>query len=207
MFMNVHSEQIDLITAALAKAQSEIENPSKESRNPHFKSSYADLANVLEVCREPLSKNGLCIAQPLSFEGDKIFLVTILSHTSGQWMKSFIPLPIQKPGSQEIGSCITYMRRYSLSALVGIFQEDDDAEIAEGRESDRATIPEEDPTKISSKQKGLLSGLLSQLNDGSYATKVCAKLKISDIYEIPRHKFSELIDHLKSLIREKSNAA
>ena len=204
---NLHSDQIDLISAALAKAQAEIENPLKDSTNPHFKSGYADLANVLEVCREPLSKNGLSITQPLFFEADKIFLATILSHTSGQWIKSFIPLPIQKPGSQEIGSCITYMRRYSLSALVGVFQEDDDAESAEGRNSYKAESPPEDMSKLSSKQKGFLDGLLNQLNQPSYAEAVCKKYKIESIYDIPRDRFNDLIEHIKSILKEKKNAA
>lgn len=205
--MSIHSEQIDLITAALAKAQSEIENPSKDSTNPHFKSRYADLANVLEVCREPLSKNGLCVTQPLFMEGDKIVLATILSHTSGQWIKSFIPLPVQKPGSQEIGSCITYMRRYSLSALVGVFQEDDDAEAAESREKPNYERSEEDRSKLSSKQKGFLEGLLNQLNEPSYAEVVCKKYKLETIYDINREKFNDLVEHVKSRIEGKKNAA
>lgn len=206
--MNIHSEQIDLITAALAKAQSEIENPSKDNVNPHFKSRYADLATVLEVCREPLSKHGLSVTQPLFMEGDKVVLATILSHTSGQWIKSFIPLPIQKPGSQEIGSCITYMRRYSLAALVGIFQEDDDAEAAEGREKNgNGKIVEEDRTKLSLKQKSFLEGLLNQLNEPSYAEVVCKKYKLETIYDIHREKFNDLVEHVKSRIEGKKNAA
>lgn len=206
--MNIHSEQIDLITAALAKAQSEIENPSKDNVNPHFKSRYADLATVLEVCREPLSKHGLSVTQPLFMEGDKVVLATILSHTSGQWIKSFIPLPIQKPGSQEIGSCITYMRRYSLAALVGIFQEDDDAEAAEGREKNgNGKVIDEDRSKLSVKQKSFLEGLLNQLNEPSYAEVVCKKYKLETIYDIHREKFNDLVEHVKSRIEGKKNAA
>lgn len=202
--MNIHSEQIDLITAALAKAQSEIQNPVKDSSNPHFKSRYADLATVLEVCREPLSKNGLAVTQPLAFDGDRMILTTILSHTSGQWIKSQVILPIQKPGSQEIGSCITYMRRYSLAALVGIFQEDDDAEAAQepyrnGNEEDRSIM--------SDKQKKLLSDLLQKLNEPAYEATVCSKHKLESIYDLPRSKFSELLNHINSKLTEKKHVA
>ena len=201
--MNIHSEQIDLITAALSKAQAEIENPSKDNLNPHFKSRYADLATVLEVCRGPLSKHGLSITQPLFMEGEKLVLATILSHTSGQWIKSFIPLPVQKPGSQEIGSCITYMRRYSLASLVGIFQEDDDGEASEvvNRESD------EDRSKLSMKQKNLLSDLINQLREPAHIEVICKKHKLESIYDINRDKFNDLLEFLKTKIQEKRNAA
>jgi ERF superfamily len=121
------SDQIDELAAALAKAQGMMENAVMNRINPHFKSKYADLAAIRDVSREPLSANGLAIVQTI---GDGV-LHTRLLHTSGQWIASEHPLPMSgRP--QEIGSALTYARRYSLSALIGIAtDEDDDATGAE----------------------------------------------------------------------------
>jgi len=120
------SEQISELAAALAVAQGMMENAIMNRTNPHFKTKYADLAAVLNAARKPLSANGLAIVQTI---GDGI-LHTRLLHTSGQWIASEHPLPMSgKP--QEIGSALTYARRYSLSALIGIAaDEDDDANVA-----------------------------------------------------------------------------
>jgi len=121
------SEQISELAAALAKAQGAMENAIMNRTNPHFKTKYADLAAVLNAARKPLSANGLAIVQTI---GDGV-LHTRLLHTSGQWIASEHPLPMTgRP--QEIGSALTYARRYSLSALIGIAaDEDDDATGAE----------------------------------------------------------------------------
>jgi len=208
-----HSEQIDQITVALSKAQSAIKNPTKDSYNPFHKSHYATLANVLECCREPLSKNGLAVAQVLEVIGEKQALVTILSHTSGQWIKSTILLPINKLGPQEVGICITYCRRYALAAIVGIHQEDDDAESAE---KPFRRPPEEDPNiiedrnaasgksiSISEKQRDFLDSLLDRLNDVAIEESICKSMKINSIYDVPRERFDGLLTWLKQKIEEK----
>lgn len=70
----------------------------------------------------------------MTADGTKIVMVTTLAHTSGQWMKSYLPLNPSKNDSQGIGAAITYLRRYSLSAIVGVVcDEDDDGETAVGR--------------------------------------------------------------------------
>lgn len=121
------SEQISELAAALAQAQGMMENAVMNRVNPHFKSKYADLAAIFDAARKPLSANGLAIVQTI---GDGV-LHTRLLHTSGQWIASEHPLPMSgRP--QEIGSALTYARRYSLSALIGIAaDEDDDATGAE----------------------------------------------------------------------------
>lgn len=115
------SEQISELAAALAAAQGMMENAIMNRSNPHFKSKYADLAAIFDAARKPLSANGLAIVQTI---GDNI-LHTRLLHTSGQWIASEHPLPMSgRP--QEIGSALTYARRYSLSALIGIAADEDD---------------------------------------------------------------------------------
>lgn len=124
------SEQLNELLTALAKAQGEICSASKDSNNPFYKSKYADLNSVWNACREPLSKNGLSVIQTINHtETGDIFLVTMLGHASGQWVKSFIPLKVnQGKGNplHDLGSCITYLRRYALAALVGVAPDDDD---------------------------------------------------------------------------------
>ena len=129
------SEQISELAAALAAAQGMMQNAIMNRTNPHFKTKYADLSSVLNAARKPLSANGLAIVQTI---GDGI-LHTRLLHTSGQWIASEHPLPMSgKP--QEIGSALTYARRYSLSALIGIAaDEDDDANVATSRSNGKAT--------------------------------------------------------------------
>jgi hypothetical protein len=130
-----HSESIAAIGAALAKAQGEMDNATKDSKNPHFNSKYADLAAVVGACREALAKHGISVVQsPNTFDGNLVRLKTLLLHSSGEWIESDeLQVQARDAGPQAIGSCLTYLRRYQLSAMVGIAPEDDDAEAAEGR--------------------------------------------------------------------------
>ena len=129
----MQSRNIELndIAKAIAKAQSEIQNVTKDAKNPHFKSQYASLAAVLDVVRPIFSKHGVCIVQlPISNEG-QIGLKTMMIHDSGQSVESIISLPMMNVGrnvAQEAGSIITYLRRYTLAAMAGVAQEDDDGE-------------------------------------------------------------------------------
>jgi hypothetical protein len=125
------SDQINELAAALAKAQGAIPNATMNKINPHFKSKYADLASVLDAIRVPLSTHGLATMQTMECRDDSLFLVTMLAHSSGQWLSSEYPLPATaRP--QEMGSALTYARRYSLAALIcNSADEDDDAENAE----------------------------------------------------------------------------
>lgn len=133
------SESINELAGALAKAQGQIVPALKDSNNPFFKSSYADLSSVWAACRGPLSANGLAVLQTLEDKDGKLILVTTLAHSSGQWIRSILPIVTQKQDAQSMGSAITYMRRYSLSALVGVVADaDDDGEGAMARHTSPA---------------------------------------------------------------------
>lgn len=130
------SIEIKDIVAALAKAQSVMKPAVFNRVNPHFKSRYADFSSCMEACRIPLSENGIAIIQYCETSNGKLNLVTMLAHTSGQWMKSEFPLISSKMDSQGIGSAMTYAKRYSLCGMVGIVADedgDDDGEAAVGR--------------------------------------------------------------------------
>lgn len=133
----IQSESIAKLTEAKVAAQAEIRHAIKDSKNEHFKSKYADLANVLDATRV-YAQHGIAITQSgpalSKVEGSWVVTVTTkLAHTSGEWEESDAATPLAKADAQGVGSACTYLRRYSLAAMCGIAQDDDDAESAVGR--------------------------------------------------------------------------
>lgn len=141
----MQSENIADLSGALAKAQAGMKAAAFNKINPHFKNKYADLAAVLDAIRKPLADNGLSVTQTTEIRDNGFVLVTTMRHATGQWIASEYPLPLgAKP--QEIGSAMTYARRYSLSALACIAsEEDDDAESANGQP---ASTPKAKPSAV-----------------------------------------------------------
>lgn len=134
------SEQINEIAAALAQAQGDIKNAIMDSQNPHLKNKYANLASVTDAIKSALSRNGIGYVQNphMNFADGLVGVNVLLMHKSGQFME-FDPLwckPARGFAPQEIGSVMTYLRRYTLSSAVGVTQgadADDDGERGEGR--------------------------------------------------------------------------
>jgi hypothetical protein len=123
----MQSEQINELSAALAKAQAEIKHAGKSADNPYFKSKYADLPAVLDAAKFALAANGLSVVQStLINEAGGVVLVTQLNHSSGQWIRGFYPVNPIKSDPQGFGSAMTYARRYAYSAMVGVAADDDD---------------------------------------------------------------------------------
>ena len=124
------SETINELATALSKAQAAIKGAVEDSANPHFRSKYASLQSHLNAARDPLSKNGLAITQLLTdIHCENMNLVTIetvLMHSSGQWISSTFSVPVSKADAQGFGSAVTYARRYSFAAILGIAPVDDD---------------------------------------------------------------------------------
>lgn len=134
------SGEIGEIAAALAAAQAELSPAAKNAQNPHLKNRYADIAAVYEAIRETLPKHGLSVSQIIMPHESKARVRTLLMHKSGQWLASECLMPLDRNGGpQGMGSAITYARRYSLSAIVGVVSEDDDdAEAAQPRRQQQA---------------------------------------------------------------------
>lgn len=125
------SESIAKLATALATVQGKLKHAKKDSANPFFKSSYADLESVWEACRALLAENGLSVMQfPGHYVEGTMSLTTILAHSSGEWISQEMSLPVSKPDAQGSGSALTYMRRYALAAVVGVYQADDDGNAA-----------------------------------------------------------------------------
>jgi ERF superfamily protein len=132
------SEQIGELAAALAQAQGEMEGAKKDAANPYFKSKYADLASVREACMPSLNKHGIAVLQspttePLADGGVFVSVETRMLHSSGQWMSGIVSAAAKDGSPQAVGSCITYLRRYSLQSFASVAPEDDDGEAAQGR--------------------------------------------------------------------------
>jgi hypothetical protein len=125
------SNQIENLAAALSKAQAVIENVSKDKKGFNYK--YADLASCLTAVKKPFADNGLSVSQLVSQDmNGKQILITLLIHESGQWLKSIFAVENvvmkQCNSLQQLGAGLTYARRYAFSAIVGLSQEDDDAQ-------------------------------------------------------------------------------
>jgi hypothetical protein len=149
-----HSEQINELAAALAKAQGAITPAIKDASNEAFKrgakvSKYADIASVWEACRGPLSANGLSVVQQAVKADNHVTVTTRIFHASGQWLQfDGLSIPMAKPDAHGVGSATTYGRRFSLSAALGVVaDEDDDGNTAsgKGKKSDDPVSPPPPP--------------------------------------------------------------
>lgn len=128
----MHSEQINEISLALSKAQGEMQSAifDKEAHvngpKAKYVFRYASLNSIWDCCRSPLSKNELSVSQITVINDGMLFLETILMHSSGQWIKSKMFVADYRSPPQQIASSLTYMKRYSLSTVIGICSDDDD---------------------------------------------------------------------------------
>uniref|UniRef100_A0A6M3XU40 Putative Erf family protein n=1 Tax=viral metagenome TaxID=1070528 RepID=A0A6M3XU40_9ZZZZ len=159
------SESIKELISALSKAQGQMQGAEKKSENPFFKKPYADIASVWETCRQPLSQNGLAVIQTTEPTDDHtVCLITTLAHSSGEFISSKLKMKPVKDDPQGIGSCITYARRYSLMAMVGIAPEDDDGETAMGRDKGKSRQTQLQPP--ANKDNIKLKDVLNRGNNG-----------------------------------------
>lgn len=125
--METMSQSIAALAKALAAAQAELEPAAKNAENPHLRNRYADIAAVFEAIRKILPKHGLAVSQMILPTEGKAHVRTLLMHESGEWIAGECLLPPDRAGGpQGMGSAITYARRYSLSALLGVVSEEDD---------------------------------------------------------------------------------
>ena len=124
------SETIAALATALSAAQGEIDDATKESRNDHYKSKYADLAAVRSVIREPLAKHGLSVVQCLRSTPNGVECETILMHKTGEFMSEVLEMPLMKRDAHGVGSAATYARRYGLMGILCIASDDDDGNAA-----------------------------------------------------------------------------
>lgn len=148
-----NSAEISEIAKALINVQRQLQPATKDANNPFTKSKYATLNSVMDSCRDALLSNGIWLCQyPVPAEPGYLGLVTKLTHAeSGQWQSSLAVVPLPKSDPQGVGISMTYMRRYTLSAMLGIVTEEDtDGEL----NPDKLNRPQKQKNAISAPQKG-----------------------------------------------------
>ena len=179
------SESIKELAAALSKFQGEVNNPTNTATNPFFSSKYAPLSEVVNVTRPILSKHGLSIVQAPTTEDGNITITTLLMHSSGEWIESpALTLKMDKVSAQGAGSAITYARRYSLSAVLGISSEDDDdGNIAETKQEN---------TKDEKQSKPLSEGQIKRL----FAIALSKNIDVETARAQVKSKFNKEVENL-----------
>lgn len=146
------SGSIAELCKALVKFQTSMSPVSKNEKNPHMRNKYASLDHIWESTRIPLGECGLAVTQTMSKETSDgcPVITTTLMHVSGQWVRGSLSIPAHKVRKDEIipadaqsyGSAITYGRRYSLCAILGIVTgDDDDGNIASGKGATKPVDP------------------------------------------------------------------
>lgn len=126
------SESIKQLAPALLRAQRKIGGAIKGSSNPFFKSRYADLGAVMAACKEELNSEEITVLQPLGSDETGDYVETTFLHSSGEFATSRMKIPAYK-NAQELGSNVSYLKRYLLQSMVFTPSEDDDAEASMGR--------------------------------------------------------------------------
>lgn len=129
-----HSDSITALMGAMLKVQGTVDGVRKDSKNPHFRSSYASLESVVDTIRPACQAEGLVVTQALGeYRDGCMSLTTMVVHAkSGEWMSSEAWAPVSKPDPQGVGSAQTYLSRYSLMAAFNLPPVDDDGNAASG---------------------------------------------------------------------------
>ena len=198
------SENISELAKALSLTQGEMQAAIKDCVNPFFKSKYADLGSIWAAVRPFLSKNGLCVIQTTELLGEKTILVTTLAHSSGQYVKSYMCLNPSKNDSQGMGAAITYLRRYSLSAILGVVTDednDDDGETDVGRGKNSKPEINNGEQPIHEMQLSALESMLSVCDSefvANFKKNIDIHLGVKENREIKIKHYSSLINKIKT---------
>lgn len=191
------SEQINELLSALAKAQKGMLTAGKKSDNPFFKSKYADFNEIVKASRPILTDNGLSVMQVITDKGEYQVLETILGHCSGQYVISEVKINPAKADVQSLGSYLTYLKRYSYAAIVGVVisDEDDDGEDAmPEREQQKYHMPTATKT-LNKEQVEILEieiGNREELKDA-----ILSNFKVKSLYQIPVSSFEKILKSIR----------
>ena len=163
--MKTSPEIGELVKARIAAA-AEIRNAGKNAKNPHLGNKYADLESVLEAI-SGIHKHGLALFHAVEGDTDNVIVTALLAHDSGQFLECSLaitpePNKAGKRTAQQVGSAITYGRRYTAAALLGITQADDDGNEASGVGSRAAPDRPSDAGKTATDER--VDALVAELN-------------------------------------------
>lgn len=183
--------QPETFAEAFCKLQAQIKPAIKDATNPAFKSRYADLGAVWDAIKAPLQDAGFSIIQSPNFEGDQMWLETIIMHVNGEKITGRYPIKPVKADPQGVGSAITYARRYSISAMLGVIADEDDDGNAASAGNGKPPAP---TGKISAGQLQQLTDLLIRVD--ADVSKFCLHFKIGAVPDLPAVKFSTAVEML-----------
>lgn len=188
------SESIKQLSAALLKAQRSIKFASKDAKNPHFKSTYADLPAVIDAIKPALNDAGIVFLQTFSpSETGFIAVTTRLMHETGEWIEDTATVPLPKSDPQGYGSAATYARRYSLAAITGLYQDDDDGNAASNAKPAQIA-------KVTAKQAADLQALADEVGAdvAAFLSYVSTQLRtdIKKWSDIPATSFDDCVSAL-----------
>lgn len=125
------------IDAAVASIKASLTAVKKDSENSYIGNRFASLNAHLQLVEPLVRENGCILSQPTIFDartGQNVQVTKITHAESGQSVEASLSLG-QQTDMQKLGSAITYARRYTLSALLGMQAEDDDGNVASGIKS------------------------------------------------------------------------
>lgn len=179
------------IATALAKAQQAMGKALKQSNNPHFRSKYADLGNVMDACLPALNAHGIAVIQPVVMTEHGNAVRTTLIHESGESLSCDVPLLLGKNDMQGLGSAITYARRYGLMAMAGIAPEDDDGNAAV------ASGPAK-PAKITADQYQQIAALIETTETDE--AKLLQWLGVADLHDLDQAQAAKALAALKKKV-------
>lgn len=195
-----HSADIEKLSSALLKAQGAMDGAAKDSKNPHFKNTYASLESVIDAAKPALQASGVAFTQaPGQIVDNAVEVTTMLMHTSGQWLRSTLHVPLMKRDAQSVGSAITYGCRYALMATLGLPPVDDDGQAA--------SAPASKTTHREPEDRLILEALLTALGQAKDKTEVRnwlpgQKAPINGLPPALRAEFDQALDKAKATLPE-----
>jgi len=209
------SETIGELAKALAKFQANVKQPLKDANNPFFKSKYVPLENVVESITESAGNLGLSFIQYPVNQDNRVGIITILMHESGEWIETEpIYATPAKQDPQATGSAITYLKRYSLSAVFGITSDEDDDGNSNSPQTNNNYQRQNAPQQSNNISDAQTKALKAKLSNISKNTGVDAKnvyvgaLKKLNIHEtlntkdLSKAQATKLIAHLAEKEKE-----
>lgn len=188
---------------AFLALQHSIKPAIKDATNPAFRSKYADLGAVWEAVKEPLHDAGFSVIQSPDFDGSDMWLKTTILHVSGEKMEGRYPIRPVKHDPQGVGSALTYARRYSISAMLGVIADDDDDGNAASNSNGKAASPAPAPVpmgKINAVQLKEVTDLLVKAD--ADIPKFCKHFKIESVPDLPAAKYQTAVEMLKSKVAQ-----
>jgi|SRR5579859_708941 len=207
------SDSVVNIIPALLKAQTKLDiaEKSRKSGGGGRSWKYADWATIVDASRKPLVDNKLCISQRIKILEGQMVLATTLFHESGEWLESLMPLWVANTASaQDIGSRLTYFKRYAYVAIIGLVTDDEDDDGARDRmiNQEYHTSPKPQaaqkitsPAALTEKQLGVLEYELR--GEDSMLDSLFAKFEISSLKDFPPSMYDATITRIREIKRNR----